>query len=324
MKSRNFLWRFAFATLASAILAACSVSPDGPAALGGSHGSLGSPNMSDYFYKKQAGWTYIFQNTENIYDSNGVITQSLLGANDIVQTMGFDQIGPNGDSLFRYQITYRVSAAYAGGAPFDLYYIPATRSNMTHGAFIAPGAIVGGAIPMQTRPRPVSTDTILAGIAGLIRTRADDFTNTGAYVWQTDTIWYSEHNDSAFIWEHQGGMPGAPIVEERCIFTRDFVNNGWKSKWDYDVINEPNSQTFCSVDNKDTLVVLPSMVSPHTVNIRMTTKELADKDFNYENKYFGCYIGPVYQYDWWYLTSDGVTFTKQDFTRQLVSLTQQN
>jgi hypothetical protein len=45
-----------------------------------------------------------------------------------------------------------------------------------------------------------------------------------------------------------------------------------------------------------------------------------DKDFNREYKYFACGIGNVYEYDWWYSTTDGVHFTKQDFARSLISL----
>gem|GEM_PF-1549100 len=323
MKTPTTLWRFALASVASTLLAACAVSPNGPAGPGGSHGtqnsSLGSTSMSDYFYKKQAGWTYTFQNVEKIYNSDGSVAQTLTGSNDVVVCKGFDQMASNGDSLFRYEITYRVLAAYANGTQMTVNYVTATHSNQSHGAFVDPSSTVSGMITMQKRPRPVSTDTILAGIAGLIRTRANDFTNNGTYVWQTDTIWYSEHNDSAFIWEHAG--INGPITQERCIFTRDFTTNGWASHWSYDVINEPNPQTTCTVNTSNMSMTVPATTSSNTVDIGFTTTELADYDFNYEDKYYGCYIGPVYQYDWWYVTTDGSTFTKQDFTRSLLSLT---
>ena len=59
----------------------------------------------------------------------------------------------------------------------------------------------------------------------------------------------------------------------------------------------------------------------HVANFRIYTPEVDDNDFNRENKYFACFTGPVYQYDWWYVTTNGLTYTKQDFTRSLLSLT---
>ncbi|MFI5201935.1 MAG: hypothetical protein ACHQNE_06080 [Candidatus Kapaibacterium sp.] len=327
MKSPKLKWliRFAYATIACAtassamLLASCAVSPDGPAGPGGSNGSLGSSNMSDYFYHTSAGWTYVYQNVENIYNSDGSVAQTLTGSNDTVRTMGFDQIASNGDSLFRYQITYRVASAYAGRGPMDINYIASTRSDDTHGAFVSVGDTVPGMTAMATRPKPVSTDTILAGIAGLIRTRSNDFTGNSNYVWQTDTIWYSEHADSAFIWEHLGGNPGAAIVEERCVFIKDFTQG---ATWNYDVINNPNPTTSCVVKDPNLIQTLLAGTFNHTTEIRIKTSEVDDKDFNREFKYYGCYTGPISQYDWWYVTADGTNFTKKDLTRKLIALSQ--
>lgn len=321
MKSPNIKWltRFAYASITCVTLASCAVSPNGPVGPGGSNGSLGSQNMSDYFYHTSPGWTYVYQNVEDIYDSNGNITQTLTAANDTVRTMGFDQIAPNGDSLFRYQITYRIAAAFGGRPYIPIYYLSSTKSDQTHGAFVSPGYTVPGMQMMETEPQPVSTDTILAGIGGLIRTRYNDFTNNSNYIWQTDTIWYSEHNDSAFIWEHQGGMPGMPIVMERCVFVKNFQNG---ATWNYDVINNPNPTTTCLVANPDLVKTLVGGTFNNTVKIRIRTSEVDDKDFNREFKFYGCYTGPILQTDWWYSTTDGISFTKKDFNRQLISISQ--
>ncbi|HET6399863.1 MAG TPA: hypothetical protein VFH95_00530 [Candidatus Kapabacteria bacterium] len=327
MKSPKLTWltRFATATFISAaassamLLASCAVSPNGPAGPGGSNGSLGSPNMSDYFYRTSAGWTYVYQNVENIYNSDGSISSTMTGSNDTVRTMGFDQIASNGDSLFRYQITYRVATNYAGRPYIPINYISATKSNKTHGAFVDVGYAVPGMQTMEAETQPVSTDTILAGIGGLIRTRSNDFTNSSSYVWQTDTIWYSEHNDSAFIWEHAGGMPGMPIVMERCVFIQNFQNG---ATWTYDVINNPNPTTTCIVAKPNLIQTVLGGTFNKTVKIRIATSEVDDKDFNREFKFYGCYTGPISQYDWWYVTSDGINFTMEDFNRQLISLTQ--
>lgn len=319
MKSPTFKWliRFAYATVACATLAACAVNPEGPAGPGGSNGSLGSQNMSDYFYHKAAGWTYVYRNVEQIYDSNGNVSSSMTGSNDTVRTMGFDQIASNGDSLFRFQITYRVASAYAGSGPIPVYYLSSTQSDSTHGAFVLPGDSVSGMTAMREPPKPISTDTILAGIVGLVRTRFNDFTNSSSYTWQTDTIWYSEHSDSAFIWEHQGANAGAPIVMERCIFVKDFQDG---ANWTYDVINNPSPTTSCVVKQPNLIQTVLAGTFNNTVEIRIKTSEVDDKDFNREYKYYGCFTGPIKEYDWWYVTSDGTSFTKEDFTRSLISL----
>jgi hypothetical protein len=282
---------------------------------GASHGSLGSVNMSDYYYKKAAGWTYTFQNVENIYNSDGSVAATYTGSNDVVNTMGFDDYAPNGDSLFRYQINYQITSAYAANhqAPFALNYIQSTGDDNTHGAFV--NGTVSGMLETSKRPRPVSTDTILAGVVGRLRTLTDDFTGNSTYVNETDTLWCSSHLDSVFIWERPG--PGQNIVKERCIFIRDFTNN---NSWVYDVINNPNPTTRCIVSNKDMSLSVAGTTYPHTAKIRINTSEVDDLDFNREWKYFACGTGPVYQYDSWFVTTDGTHFTKQDFARSLISL----
>jgi len=316
----TFLKACAFAALAGSALTSCSVNTDGPAMAGASHGSLGSQDMCDYYYKKDAGWTYTYQNVENVYNADGTIAATYTGANDVVNTMGFDGFAPNGDSLFRYQINYQLSTDYANGnqPPMTVNYIASPQNDTTHGAFVAPGYTVDGMVAMDKRPRPVSTDTILAGIIGFIRTRSDDFTGASSYVTETDTLWCSSHLDSVFIWERPA--PGAPIVKERCIFIQNFSNN---VSWTYDVINNPSPTTTCIVANKDQSMTVAGNSYDHVVNIRVKTSAVDDHDFNRENKYFACGTGNVYEYDWWYTTTDGISFTKQDFARSLISLSHQ-
>jgi len=298
------------------------VSTDGPAVAGASHGSLGSANMCDYYYRKDAGWIYTFQNVENIYNADGSIATTYTGAPDVVTTMGFDGFAPNGDSLFRYQINYQLVSSFAanGQQGITVNYIPSTKKDKTHGAFVLTGYTVDGMLTMDKRPRPVSTDTILAGIIGFLRTSTDDFTGNSTYVNLTDTLWCSSHLDSVFLWERPTlSTTAAPaIVKERCVFIQDFSNN---VSWTYDVINNPNPTTTCIVANKDMPMTVAGVNYPHVADIRIKTSEVDDRDFNREYKYFACGTGPVYQYDWWYVTTDGANFTKQDFTRSLISLT---
>ena len=317
MNSPKTMWLrvFALVAIASAALTSCSVSPDGPATDGASHGTLGSTDMSDYYYKKAAGWTYVFQNVQNIYANSGTI--SLQGANDTIKTMGFNGFAPNGDSLFRYEISYRVSSAWAGRKEIVMWYLPSTRSNRTVGAFIDGGAIIDGMVAMNKRPRPVSTDTILAGVVGRVRTLVDDFSNTGTYAWQKDTLWCSSNKDSVFIWERF--YPGGPLTKSRCIFIRNFSNN---VQWVYDLVNNPTT-TYYAVQKANVSMTVPAGTFSNCVNIIVNTPEVDDHDFNRENKWYACGAGPIYQYDWWYVTTDGNYFTVEDFTRSLVSLTQQ-
>src|SRR3989442_5144814 len=81
--------------LASGVLTSCSVSTDGPAGPGASHGALASNNMCDYYYSKLAGYTYAFSNVENIYNADGSVT-TLTGAPDTVRTLGQIGAAPNG------------------------------------------------------------------------------------------------------------------------------------------------------------------------------------------------------------------------------------
>jgi hypothetical protein len=300
-------------------LASCSVTPSGPVSAGAAHGALGSDNMCDYYYKKSAGWTYAFNNVENIYNADGSIT-TLTGAPDTVRTLGFYAVAPNGDSLYRLAITYRIATSYAGRGELTMNFV--TNNG---GAWVEPGYSVPNmqTPPAYKKPRPVSTDTILAGMVGRIRTMCDDFSNSSSYAWQSDTIWASERNDSVFVWERV--MPSGTIKQSRCVFSRDFVNNtksngtGANVNWTYDLIW---GTTAVDVEDANTSVTVPAGSYPMTARFRVHAT-----DFTYpetEQKWYSFGVGVTRQYDVWNVTTDGVHFTKQDFTRSLVSLTKIN
>jgi hypothetical protein len=320
MNSPKTMWLrlLALLAIAGATLTSCAVSPNGPASTGASHGSLSNGDVSNYYYKKDAGWTYVFSNVEKVYPNSsahcigGCQPTTYTGSNDTVRTMGFDGFAPNGDSLFRVEISYRVLTTYAGRSPINIYYL--APGAFHQGAFV--DGSVYGMSTMGKEPRPVSTDTILAGIVGRIRTKCDDFTNMGSYTWQIDTLWFSSHADSVYIWENIG-TSGTLLVQSRCIFVKNFVQN---SSWVYDVINVPTTTT-CVVTDPSTSVTVPAGYFSNVADIRVYTPEVEDKGFNKEDKYFAWGVGCVYEYDWWYVTSNGTTFNKQDFTRSLISLT---
>ena len=320
MNSPQKIWLRLFALLAlgGATLTSCAVSPNGPASTGASHGSLSNGDVSNYYYKKDAGWTYVFSNVENIYPNSsqhclgGCRPTTLTGANDTVRTMGFDGFAPNGDSLFRVEISYRVSTTWAGRPDVSLYYV--TPSYFHQGAFV--DGYVYGEQPMGGKKKSVSTDTILAGVVGRIRTMCDDFTNMGSYTWQIDTLWFSSHADSVYIWENIG-TSGTTLIRSRCVFVKNFRQN---SSWVYDLVNVPTS-TYLVVADPSTYVSVPGGYFSDVANIRVYTPEVEDKGFNNENRYYAWGVGAVYQYDVWYVTTNGTTFNKEDFTRSLTSLT---
>lgn len=283
----------ALALLVSGSLTSCSVSPDGPATFGASHGAMGSTNMADYFYSKLPGVVYTYSNVQNIYNSNGTVT-TLTGAPDYVRTLGFDGFAPDGDSMYRIEVTYRVKSAYAGRGDMPLYYVPAT--NKTPGGYTADnGSSVPGSISMLKRPRPVSTDTILAGIVGRVRTLADDF-GSASGTWQCDTLWLTCRNDNVYLWERTFTAPSV-LTKVRCVFSKDFVNNPMSSSgqtninWLYDPTPDKSvdnnfpgitwgTNTQWGVDNPDFTLNVPAGAMAHSARINVQTPGIQLKDAN--------------------------------------------
>jgi hypothetical protein len=327
----------ALALLVSASLTSCSVSPDGPATFGASHGSLGSTNMADYYYSKLPGVKYTYSNVQHIYNADGSVT-TLTGAPDYVTSLGYSGITAGGDSMYKIAITYRVASQYAGRMQMPLYYIAGT--NKTTGGYVADNTPITGAqeaLAGLKRPRPVSTDTILAGVVGRLRTLTDDFTNSGNYVWQTDTMWLTCVNDSVYLWEHPANNPST-IMKVRCVFTKDFINNPTSNSsqtnisWFYDPTPDQNqalkvgwgTNTSWKVANADFSANVPAGIFNHSSKVSVTTPGVHDKMTTDEYKVFSFGIGLTQLTSSWYVTSDGSTFTKQDFTRSLESITTSN
>jgi hypothetical protein len=318
MKFPKMMWlrMLAFSVLASTALTSCSVQSDGPVSAGSTHGSLGSVNMADYYYRKAAGWVYTYENVQRIYNTNGTLASTLTGANDVVTTLGFDGFAPNNDSLFRIEIAYRVLSTYAGRAEVNIRYI--CNGNSQNGAFIDGSNTITGETSMGKRPRPVSTDTIIAGVIGRVRTMCDDFSNNGTYTYQKDTIWFSAHADSVFIWERFPGQTN--LTRSRLLFCRDFTYN---STWHYDLVDDLEGgyhTTAFQVKDADMSLSTPAGSFAHVVKIAVTTPEVYDNMPINETKYFACGAGFVKEFDEWYVTTNGLSRNKQDYTHTLVSL----
>jgi hypothetical protein len=270
--------------------------------------------MSDYYYRKAAGWTYVFQNRDLVHNTDGTLSMR-QGANDTVRTLGFTgTMAPTGDSLFQVTITYRVLSTYAGRGDMEVRYI--TNGNSSNGAFIDHTLGLSNEQVMYKRPRPVSTDTILAGVAGRIRTMVDDFGGVGSStVWQTDTLFFTSHGDSVFIWEN---FPGSTSLScSRLIYCRDFkTGNG--NGWTYDLIY---GSTFMRVRDVDATVTVGAGTFPHTATIEVSTPSVSDNMPIEEYKAFAAGTGQIGQYDKFYVSTDGSNRIQHEFTRNLISLT---
>ena len=253
-------------------LASCSVTPSGPVSAGASHGALAGDAMCDWYYRKSAGWTYAFNNIEHVYNADGSVT-TYTGAPDTVRALGYSGIAPNGDSLYRFAVTYRVTTGYAGRGELTMNYV--MNCNNGNGGWVEPGYSVSGMLTMYKRPRPVSTDTILAGLVGRIRSMTDDFSNSSSYAWQTDTVWASAHNDSVFVWESPAAGASS-LMKSRTVFAKDFVNNtnsngnGSNVSWVYDMIF---GTTAINVANANTSITTPMATVSSTAKLEFTTND---------------------------------------------------
>jgi hypothetical protein len=288
--------------------------------------------MADYYYSKLPGYVYTYTNTQNIYNSDGTV-KTLTGAPDYVTTLGFDGFAPNGDSMYRIQVTYQLSSGYATQPTMDLYYVKAT--NKTPGGYISGNTgSVSGYSTMLKRPRPVSTDTILAGVVGRIRTLTDDFSGNGSYVWKTDTLWLTCSNDSVYIWENllAYGPGKSGLQKTRCIFTKDFINNTSSNsnqsnvKWIYDdtaSIVPWGTNTSWQVATPDFTITVPAGAFAHSAKVQVSTPGIQDAMDSPEYKVFTYGVGLTQLTSSWYVTSDGTNFTKQDYTHSLVSVVHQ-
>jgi hypothetical protein len=270
--------------------------------------------MADYYYKKEAGWVYTYENTQRIWNTSGDLVSTLQGADDIVTTMGFDGFAPNNDSLFRVEVKYRVRTSYNNNDLMNIRFV--CEGNSQHGAFIDGSSTISGEKSMGKRPRPVSTDTIIAGVAGRVRTIADDFTNNASSVWKKDTLWFTSRGDSVFIWER---MPGrTALTRSRLLFCKNFSNN---LQWGYDLTDFSGQHpTNFKVKDPDQSITTDAGTFNHAVKIAVITPEVDDNMPIHEHKYFAVGVGLVHQQDDWFVTTDGVNRNKQEYIHTLVSL----
>jgi len=318
MKITQRIMTGALALFAGAFsLASCTMDPQAPAASGGiSYGALASNNMRDYYYPTKAGYTYVYRHTEKRYDKDGALVSSIAGAYDTLTTLGFKRMSPSGDSLTAFVLKYRLLAQYAGRQVMALPYV-LKKANRDDGAWFEGDAIQESQedeaqFITNPKPKPVGTDTILAGIAGRVKSVADAFASTGARVWQSDTIYFQAERDSVVIWEHD--IHTGRLFRGRLLFYKDAKNN---SKWQYGLWE---GSTYFDVDDVDDVVNVPAGAY-RSIDIAVTTPDVYAPIK--EHKWFGYTAGLIKQIDTYYLTTTGKLKDKfkAEMIRDLISVT---
>ena len=292
----------------------CATPTNGPVSAGAIHGSLPTTDMKDYFYPLVAGYTLTYSNVQKIYDGSGNLVQTLTAPDDDITTLGpTGQNAPNGDPMYQISIHYRVLSSYASGDEIDDNFFSSVGST-GHGAFVPIGSSVTGMTAALKRPRPVSTDTILAGKAGRLRTGTNDFTNNGTYSWKTDVITFSANGDAVSIWEQDAN---GNWFKSRSVFVGDFVNG---LAWGYDVENNPTTGRF-KVGTDDCSVTTDAGTFGHCVKISMIDKQTDPYSCGTADRWYAYGNGKVKEVDAFWITSDGSTCHKEEFIQELKSIT---
>ena len=290
-------------------ISSCSVD-DMPVAAGDtSYGVLSTKNMCDYYYPKQAGWTYVYQNTVQDYNASGSkLLHTFATPHDTLRTLGYMGMSPDGDTIYGADITYRVLANRANKDRFNLYYVKQGSSN--NGGFIAsnnPSGFASGTID-SISTLAASIDTILYAVDGPTRDIIDGYSTTGNYVSHTDRIFYTAKEDSVVLWYHDG--PTAPFRRVRVLWYKDIdKNDDWAySTWE--------NYTYLKVRDIDVTV------GTAAGNFQSAEIEVLTEDLNTpvkEFKYWGANTGLVKQTDEWRITTDGSSYKKRVKTREIVS-----
>lgn len=272
-----------------------------------SFGLVAGRDMRDYYYPREAGWTYVYKNTVEEYDGTGnTVLNTWSGAFDTLRTRGFQSVMTNGDTLYCMDVTYRVLSTHANKNRFNLFYFKKGMSN--NGGFI-----VGNNPSGYNRSDldsissvAASIDTILYATDGPTRDVIDNLTATGTRVTRTDRIFYSAKGDSVFLWFKEG----TKLVRIRQMWYTDFdKNKDWQyATWDNYTYFKVRTEDMAVATDAGTFTAAELDVI--TEDLNTPVKEL---------KYWGYNAGLVKQFDEWRVTTDGVNFTKRTKTRELIS-----
>lgn len=291
-------------------LASCSA-PNGPVASGGaSYGVLSNKDMSEYYYPREAGWTYVYKHTITEYSNGGnSVSATYSGPYDTLRTLGYIGKAPTGDSMFAFSVTYRLLESKNNKNRFQLYYFP-KGGNANTGGFVK-GNNRGTLTGLDSISSVAGAiDTILYVTEGPTRDVVDDYASNGNRVYRKDIIYFTAYKDSVKIWWKDGTV----MRSTRIMWQRDFNKN---DDWAYaQVVGDP--YTWFQVDDEDQTISVDAgsftcaRIEAFTDRLNTSTQEL---------KYWGSGTGLVKQYDEWRVSSDGQSFDKRTRVRELVSRT---
>jgi hypothetical protein len=287
-------------------ISSCS-EPNAPVGTGGkSFGAL-STDARDYYYPRQAGWTYIYKNTITEYvGTSNTVASTTTGSIDTLRTRGFVGFTPEGDSMYAMDVTYRVLGNFANKNRFNLFYFKKGQSN--NGGFITGNNPAGfnRADLDSVSTVSASIDTILYAVEGPTRDLIDNPASANTRYTRTDRIFYSASSDSVYIWYKEG----LTIRKVRQLWEGDFIkNDDWRySDWD--------NYTYLKVGDED--VTVSTDAGAFTcAQLQVVTDQLNTPVV--EAKYFGFQTGLVKQFDEWRVTSDGANYTRKTKARELIS-----
>jgi hypothetical protein len=291
--------------MGTALLPSCSSNADLAADGGIALGTVANYDMGEYYYPHEAGHRYVYGHTlESYADENSGGKTVTTGPNDTLTTLGYQGIAPNGDSLFGVAITYRVLTTYAGRPDMTLYYLQGRKSR---GAFV--DNQTDGALAPPHPTKPVPCDTILAGLYGRMRTVADDFSNTGPFTWQTDSIYFTADRDSVVIWYHSGSSNHRirQVFYDDVRKGMDWQYGLWENSTEFDVsVADLSLSTNAGVFRSTKIEVV-------TPDLEMPAREW---------KWFARNVGLARQVDEWYVApmSDLSQRYRRVLTRELIKV----
>lgn len=272
------------------------------------YGVLSSKNVSEYYYPKEAGWTYIYKHTIHEYANGGnSVTATIDGPCDTLKTLGYINTNANGDSVFAFKVTYRVLQSRANKVKFPLYYFPKNGEANT-GGFVLGNSKTGLTGLDSITSVAGAIDTILYVVEGPTRDVVDDYTSTGTRVWRTDIIYFTAKRDTVEIWWKDGTV----MNRTRLLWYQDFDKN---DEWQY-AMSVGDPYTWWQVADEEESVTTTAGTF-NTVKIEAFTDNL--KTSTTEYKWWGDGVGMVKQYDEWRVSSNGQNFDKRTRVRELIS-----
>jgi hypothetical protein len=263
--------------------------------------------MADYYYPTEAGHTYIYKNTITEYANGGnQVLNTRIGGYDTLRTLGYQGYNsPEGDPVYAFSVTYRVSVDRNSKEAFQLYYVKKGSSN--NGGFIADNDPTGFSNLGSVNAVTAAIDTILYAVEGPARDVIDG--GNGAKAYRTDIIYYTASQDFVNIWWNENGA----MRQTRLIWNEDFVKN---NEWSYAaavgdpyttwVVKDPDQQI-----STDAGTFTTAKIQAYTQNLNTSTTEY---------KWWGRNTGLVTQYDEWRVTDDGQNFRKKTKVRELISI----